>query len=227
MSNNDTSKYDEVHDSPEKYPKRNKDGKVLNPSTENWVQPNYAEGRGFIEEAERLTQQTLYERDHPQEDPENVEESENVPETTGSLEDIGENFENAGIESEEEFDMEPEYVDEDDPLNQLLDDADAEREAGAGSFEKEDEGLVSEEEFMSQFQEGGSESQAQGPGQRSSPDDHKGMYTAKGGSSPSRQKTQNSPSSASSSEEDDGPKYRYERTDTGGMRKVRIDKDEQ
>jgi hypothetical protein len=215
------SKYEEVHDSPEKYPKRNKDGKVLNPSTENWVQPNYAQGRGFLEEAERLTQQRLYDRDHPE--PEETQDS--VPETTGSLEDVGENFENAGIESEEEFDMEPEYIDEDDPLNQLLDDADQERETGKASFE--DENLVSEEEFMNQFQEGGgSGQQAQGPGQKSSAGDHKGFYTTKGGGTSSQGARVEDVSEDSSGEEDDGPKYRYERTDTGGMRKVRIDKDE-
>jgi hypothetical protein len=220
MSDNSNSKYEKVHDSPGEYPKRNKDGKVLNPSTENWVQPNYAKGRGFLEEAERLTQQTLYDRDHP----ETEEPRDSVPETTGSLEDVGENFENAGVETEEEFDMEPEYIDEDDPLNQLLDDADRERETGKASFE--DENLVSEEEFMNQFQEGEGGQQAQGPGQKSSAGDHKGVYTAKGGGTYSQGARVEDVSEDSSGEEEDGPKYRYERTDTGGMRKIRIDKDE-
>lgn len=38
------------------YPTRNEDGKVINPSTGNWVTVTYAQTQGFLEEAEETTQ---------------------------------------------------------------------------------------------------------------------------------------------------------------------------
>lgn len=189
------------------YPETNEDGKVLNPDTDNWVTTGYAEGRGFIEEAKEYTQKHFYDQD------------QTVPETSGSLEDAGENLEDAGI------DLEPEFVG-DDELDEMLSDVDEEIETGKGEFD-EDPSMVSEEEFMKQFDD--TDNTNVGPNQKAKGGEYSGVYSSKNpkrNSLGERQK-RNAENLRRRDEnrknKQKQPNVKYVRTKRGGIKTVKLD----
>lgn len=188
------------------YPTERDDGKVLNPSTDNWVTQGYADGRGFLEEAQEYTQEHFKNQSESEEELEEELEEDVPPTTSGSLEDTGKNFEEAGIDLDD---------DSDDELDDMLNEAEKE-------FDEEfnEKYSMTEEEFMESLDSKEANASTE------TDETFKGVYNNSPTPSPQPtepEETDDNSSRRKWSEKEDGTDYRYVRTPRGGMKKVRKD----
>lgn len=120
-----THTHTHTHTMSQEYPTERDDGKVLNPSTDNWVTQGYADGRGFLEEAKEYTREHFKNKSDDQEFQEH------------GLDDVAEKFEDAGV-----------------PVNDLNDMMErAEESIQPHEDSSEDFNAMTEEEFMKSIEE--------------------------------------------------------------------------
>ena len=118
------------------YPKRNEDGKVLNPDSGNFVTVGYAERMDFLEEAEQATQEYFKEQD----DAEASVGPTDIPETSGGLE----------TTTELANDLEDDEIEE--YFNETSEEAE---ETTEELLQQSEDEVITEEEFMAQFEDEG------------------------------------------------------------------------
>lgn len=199
----------------DKAPKTRRDGKVLNPQTGEWVSRRYAKKQGILEQAYKETQK-YFQKQKVQEDTNDDVDLDNPPQTTGSLEDVADNFEEidgSGLDIEVE--------DEEGSIEDFMSGPDH----GEHQRSQEDSEYMSEEEFMEFY-----ENKRSTGGERKSAG---GIYTTSdaGRNTPRSAGNVNTGGRMNISEVDDDqpsqkdnePKYKYVQTERGGMKKVRID----
>lgn len=187
----------DLEDYPDRHPET---GKVYNPLTGNWVEPDYARSEGILEQAEQHTRKQLQEQSKDE-----GEDSEEIDKLLKEVEDVdpGEAFE----------------IDEDE-LERLDERADINHPEIPDSEFPDEEGFDPQEAETEGFEQPPTpEGLDQAASQQQNQGNYKGVYSGQNASRQQRQK-QKSEAKKSMEQKHEDQEVRYVRTEQGGMKMV-------